>query len=74
MNYSVDHLVYHALLMQFKINPAIIIGAEVGTEVKSAAEGIITDIYDRIYNWAYSYNGYRRWLFTAIWSTGKCKT
>lgn len=46
MNYSVDHLVYHATLMQFKVNPAIIIEAEVGTEVKSAAEGVITDIYD----------------------------
>ena len=46
MNYSMDHLVYHATLMQFKVNPAIIIDAEVGTEVKAAAKGIITDIYD----------------------------
>ncbi len=46
MNYSMDHLTYHATLMQFKVNPAIIIDAEVGTEVKAAAEGIVTDIYD----------------------------
>jgi len=46
MNYNVDHLVYHATLMQFKVNPAIIIDAEVGTEVKSAADGVIADIYD----------------------------
>lgn len=46
MNYSVDHLIYHATLMQFKVNPAIIIDAEVGTEVKSATEGVISDIYD----------------------------
>lgn len=46
MNYNVDHLVYHATLMQFKVNPAIIIAAEVGTEVKSATEGVITDIYE----------------------------
>lgn len=46
MNYSMDHLVYYATLMQYKVNPAIVIDAEVGTEVKAAAEGIITDIYD----------------------------
>jgi len=46
MNYNVDHLVYHATLMQYKINPAIIIAAEIGTEVKSATDGIITDIYE----------------------------
>lgn len=46
MNYSMDHLIYYATLMQFKVNPAIIIDAEVGTEVKAAATGIITDIYD----------------------------
>lgn len=46
MNYSMDHLVYYDTLMQFKVNPAIIIDAEVGTEVKAAATGIITDIYD----------------------------
>ena len=46
MNYSMDHLVYYATLMQFKVNPAIVIDAEVGTEVKAAATGIITDIYD----------------------------
>ena len=46
MNYSMDHLTYYATLMQYKVNPAIVIGAEVGTEVKAAADGIITDIYD----------------------------
>lgn len=46
MNYSMDHLIYYATLMQFKVNPAIIIDAEVGTEVKAAATGVITDIYD----------------------------
>lgn len=44
MNYSMDHTIYHATLMQFKCNPAIIIDAEVGTEVKAAADGIITNI------------------------------
>ena len=46
MNYSMDHLTYYATLMQYKVNPAIVIDAEVGTEVKAAADGIITDIYD----------------------------
>lgn len=44
MNYSMDHTIYHATLMQFKCNPAIIIDAEVGTEVKAAADGIVTSI------------------------------
>lgn len=46
MNYSVDHLIYHATLMQFKVNPAIVIDAEVGTKVQAATTGVITDIYD----------------------------
>lgn len=46
MNYSMDHTIYHATLMQFKCNPAIIIDAEVGTEVKAAADGVITNIND----------------------------
>ncbi len=44
MKYSMDHTIYHATLMQFKCNPAIIIDAEVGTEVKAAASGVITKI------------------------------
>ena len=46
MNYSMDHLIYYATLMQFKVNPAIVIDAEVGTKVKAATNGIITDIFD----------------------------
>ncbi len=44
MNYSVDRVVYHETLEQFKCNPAIIIDAKVGTEVLSAATGVITSI------------------------------
>jgi murein DD-endopeptidase MepM/ murein hydrolase activator NlpD len=44
MNYSMDHTIYHATLMQYKCNPAIIIDAEVGTEVKAAAKGVISSI------------------------------
>ncbi len=44
MNYSMDHTIYFATLMQYKCNPAIIIDAEVGTEVKAAADGVITKI------------------------------
>lgn len=44
MNYSMDRTVYFATLMQYKCNPAIIIDAEVGTEVKAAADGVITKI------------------------------
>lgn len=44
MNYSMDHTTYFATLMQYKVNPAIIIDAKVGTEVKSAAKGYVTKI------------------------------
>lgn len=44
MNYSMDHTIYFATLMQYKCNPAIIIDAEIGTEVKAAADGVITGI------------------------------
>ncbi|MDD3138520.1 MAG: M23 family metallopeptidase [Lachnospiraceae bacterium] len=46
MNYSMDHTIYFATLMQYKCNPAIILDAEVGTEVKAAADGIITEIVE----------------------------
>lgn len=46
MNYSMDHTIYHATLMLYKCNPAIIIDAEVGTEVMAAAKGIVSSIND----------------------------
>ena len=42
--YSMEHTTYYATLMQFKCNPAIIIDAEVGTEVKAATDGVVTSI------------------------------
>jgi len=44
MNYSMNHTIYYATLMLYKCNPAIIIDAEVGTEVKAAARGIVTNV------------------------------
>lgn len=44
MNYSMEHTIYFATLLQYKCNPAIIIDAEIGTEVKAAADGVITKI------------------------------
>lgn len=44
MNYSMDRTIYHATLMLYKVNPAIILDAEVGTEVKAAAKGIVSSI------------------------------
>lgn len=44
MNYSMEHTIYFATLMQYKVNPAIIIGAETGAEVKAAADGMVTNI------------------------------
>lgn len=47
MNYSVDQVIYYQTLEQFKINPAVIIDAEVGTKVRSAAKGVITSIEEK---------------------------
>lgn len=44
MDYSMDHTIYFATLMQYKCNPAIIFDAEVGTEVLAAATGIVSSI------------------------------
>ncbi len=44
MPYSMEHTTYFATLMQFKCNPAIIIDAEVGTEVRAATDGVVTSI------------------------------
>ncbi len=44
MDYSMDHTIYYATLMRYQCNPALIIDAEVGTEVKAAAAGKVTAI------------------------------
>lgn len=44
MEYSADRTVYHHTLQQFKINPAILIQGEVGSEVIAAAKGIVSSI------------------------------
>ena len=50
MDYSVDHTVYFATLMEYKINPAIIVDAEVGDEVKAAATGVVTKVEEKADN------------------------
>jgi murein DD-endopeptidase MepM/ murein hydrolase activator NlpD len=44
MDYSMDHTLYFATLMQYKCNPAIIIDAKAGDEVKASTDGIVTAI------------------------------
>lgn len=44
LNYSMDSTVYFPTLDQYKYNPALIIGAEVGAEVLAAERGLITDV------------------------------
>lgn len=46
MKYSMDKGVFFQTLAQYKCNPAIIIAGEVGEEVLSAADGVITKISD----------------------------
>lgn len=46
MDYSMDKSVYFETLDQYKCNPAVVISGEVGTEVLSAAEGVVTEIVE----------------------------
>lgn len=46
-DYSVDRVVYYETLEQFRVNPAVLIDAEIGTEVLSAAKGVITKITEK---------------------------
>lgn len=44
LNYSMDQTVHFLTLDQYKYNPALIIGGEVGEEVLAAADGTVTNI------------------------------
>ena len=44
MKYSADNAVYFKTLGQYKTNPALIISAEKGTSVASAAESVVTEV------------------------------
>ena len=44
LNYSMDGAVYFATLMQYKYNPAILIGAQEGTNVNACARGQVVKI------------------------------
>ena len=44
LNYSMDQSVYFATLDQYKYNPAMIIGGEVGETITASAAGIVTNI------------------------------
>lgn len=44
LKYSTNNTVYFKTLAQYRCNPAIIIGAETGKKVKSAADGVVTKI------------------------------
>lgn len=48
MNYSMDQSVYFATLDQYKYNPAMIISAKAGDEVKAAAAGTIVEIREDV--------------------------
>lgn len=44
MEYSADKVVYFKTLAQYRTNPALLISAKEGAEVKASADGIVTDI------------------------------
>lgn len=44
MEYSADKVVYFKTLAQYRTNPALIISAKVGEEVKASADGIVKSI------------------------------
>ena len=44
INYSMDQTVYFSTLEQYKYNPALIIGGEVGETIVASAPGIVTNV------------------------------
>lgn len=44
INYSMDQTVYFSTLEQYKYNPALIIGGEVGEDIAASAPGIVTNV------------------------------
>ncbi len=44
MDYSADKVVYFETLAQYRTNPALIISAKEGQEVKASADGVVSDI------------------------------
>lgn len=44
MEYSADQVVYFKTLAQYRTNPALIIGAEEGTDVKASADGVVKQV------------------------------
>lgn len=48
MNYSTDHLIYHATLDQFRTHDAIAIAAAEGTEVVAAADGVVVSVENNV--------------------------
>ncbi len=46
LGYNMDNTIYFPTLEQYQCNPAIVISAKEGTEVLSAANGVVEDIYE----------------------------
>ena len=46
LGYNMENTIYFPTLNQYQCNPAILISAEVDTEVLSAAKGVVEDIYE----------------------------
>lgn len=46
LDYSMDGSIYFPTLQQYKYNPALIIGSDVGAQVVAAAKGIVESIVD----------------------------
>ena len=44
INYSMDQTVYFSTLEQYKYNPALIIGGEIGESIGASAPGIVTNV------------------------------
>ncbi len=44
MNYSMDKTIYFETLGQYRYNPALVINAEVGADVKASANGVIKEV------------------------------
>lgn len=46
LGYNMENTIYFPTLNQYQCNPAIVISADVDTEVLSAAKGVVEDVYE----------------------------
>ena len=66
MSYSMDQTVFFQTLEQYKYNPALIVGGEVGETIGASAAGIVTNIEQTAQTGTTVTLGHGKWLHGSI--------